>query len=197
MIIRKQFKFEGAHIVRDCSSDRCKESIHGHSYIVEVFFTSNKLDNGMMIVDFGLLKGTIGDFLDSFDHSYSFWRKESDEFKSFIKNNCARWVEMPISPSAEGYALMFLSIIRRIVDLTCFNNGEGDVEVSSVRVHETATGYAEAFQEDLADFEEIHATQILFSDQVKKEWKDPEMWNKIMYGDYFQNPKVNLKYSDK
>ena len=44
MIIRKLFKFEGAHIVRDCSSDRCKFSIHGHSYVVEVFLTSDKLD---------------------------------------------------------------------------------------------------------------------------------------------------------
>jgi 6-pyruvoyltetrahydropterin/6-carboxytetrahydropterin synthase len=43
MIIRKQFKFEGAHIVRNCTTRRCKKSIHGHSYVVEVFFTSNKL----------------------------------------------------------------------------------------------------------------------------------------------------------
>ncbi|HCN16273.1 MAG TPA: 6-carboxytetrahydropterin synthase QueD, partial [Moraxellaceae bacterium] len=32
MRIRKLFKFENAHIVRNCSSDRCKYSIHGHSY---------------------------------------------------------------------------------------------------------------------------------------------------------------------
>ena len=56
MIIRKKFKFEGAHIVRNCSTKRCKTSIHGHSYKVEVFFTSNKLDNGFMILDFGLTK---------------------------------------------------------------------------------------------------------------------------------------------
>lgn len=46
MLIRKKYTFEGAHIVRNCSSDRCKKSIHGHSYIVEVLFTSDKLDNG-------------------------------------------------------------------------------------------------------------------------------------------------------
>lgn len=47
MIIRKQFKFEGAHIVRNCTSQRCRENIHGHSYIVEVFITSDKLDHGL------------------------------------------------------------------------------------------------------------------------------------------------------
>ncbi|MBP8064536.1 MAG: 6-carboxytetrahydropterin synthase QueD, partial [Acinetobacter sp.] len=31
MIIRKLFKFENAHVVRNCTSDRCKRSIHGHS----------------------------------------------------------------------------------------------------------------------------------------------------------------------
>lgn len=29
MIIRKQFKFEGAHIVRNCTSQRCRENILG------------------------------------------------------------------------------------------------------------------------------------------------------------------------
>lgn len=194
MIIRKEFKFEGAHIVRDCSSDRCKKSIHGHSYVVEVFFTSDKLDNGMMIVDFGLLKGTIKDFLDSFDHSYSFWSEEHDDFKKFIEENSARWIEMPISPSAEGYALMFLSIIDEIVHNTVFNNGEGNVQVSSVRVHETATGYAEAFQEDLVKFGRIDISQISFSKQIIEEWKDPEMWSSLTFGKPFINPKIDLKY---
>ena len=36
MLIRKLFKFENAHIVRGCSTERCKYSIHGHSYKVTV-----------------------------------------------------------------------------------------------------------------------------------------------------------------
>ena len=59
MIIRKLFKFEGAHIVRDCSSDRCKKSIHGHSYLAEVKFKASHLDNAGMVLDFGLMKSTI------------------------------------------------------------------------------------------------------------------------------------------
>ena len=35
MIIRKLFKFENAHIVRGCSTQRCRASLHGHSYKVE------------------------------------------------------------------------------------------------------------------------------------------------------------------
>ncbi len=61
MLIRKLFKFENAHIVRNCSSDRCKRSIHGHSYKVEVLLQANRLDHGQMVYDFGLMKGIIKD----------------------------------------------------------------------------------------------------------------------------------------
>ena len=54
MIIRKLFEFENAHIVRFCSSKRCKSSIHGHSYKVEVLLESKYLDNAGMVYDFGL-----------------------------------------------------------------------------------------------------------------------------------------------
>lgn len=199
MIIRKIFKFEGAHIVRDCSSDRCKRSIHGHSYIVEVKFFANDIDNGQMVVDFGLLKTTIGDFIDSFDHSYSYWNKEKDDYKNFVRLHSARWVEMPVSPSAEMYSLMFFAVIKRILERTKFRNGEKNVQLFSVIVHETATGHAESFKED---YEQIWIPRfsikdIVFSQQIKNEWKDALMWGKIIddldeY--YFENPEVICQY---
>lgn len=179
MKIRKLFKFEGAHIVRNCSSVRCKKSIHGHSYVVEVFFTSKGLDNGQMVMDFGLMKGNIKDFIDGFDHAYSMWKKESDEFTSFMKDNSDRWIQMPVSPSAEAYSLMFLYVIDKMVKATEFNNGEKEVEVSSVRVHETTTGYAESYREDL-DWFEFGLEDIVLSQGVKDEFKDPEMYDKLI-----------------
>jgi 6-pyruvoyltetrahydropterin/6-carboxytetrahydropterin synthase len=189
MVIRKLFRFEGAHIVRNCSSVRCKESIHGHSYTVEVFFKSMELDNGEMVVDFGLMKGTIKDLIDSFDHAYSMWDKEDDEFKQFIYDHSARWISMPVSPSAESYSFMLLKIIDKMVRATEFNNGESGVKVDAVRVHETATGYAEASQEDLEYWKSIPITEkkrhwdledVVFSNAIKEEWKDPEMYDKLI-----------------
>lgn len=193
MIIRKKFKFEGAHIVRDCSSDRCKKSVHGHSYIVEVFFTSQGLDNGGMVMDFGLTKKSISDFIDSFDHCYSLWSREGEEFKNFIKSQSERWIEMPVTPSAEMYSLMFFFVIDQIVKNTEFNNGEQDVELHSVRVHETETGYAESFREDLK-FWHWNLDDILISQPIKDEWKDLNMWEKLKRSEKFINPKVELKY---
>lgn len=148
MLIRKQFKFEGAHIVRNCSSQRCRENIHGHSYVVEVFITSDRLDNGYMVMDFCRLN-KVKDFIESFDHTYSLWNREDEEFKAFIYKYNRRVAEIPISPSAEGYALMFFYAIDQILQNTERINGEGHIQLHSVRVHETATGYAEAFREDL------------------------------------------------
>jgi 6-pyruvoyltetrahydropterin/6-carboxytetrahydropterin synthase len=179
VIIRKKFKFEGAHIVRNCSTKRCKTSIHGHSYEVEVFFTSNKLDNGYMILDFGLTKKHIKNIIDSFDHAYSLWIEESDEFKKFFKTNSQRWIEMPVSPSAESYSLMFLKFLDHILKNTSFSNGEGDVKVSSVRVHETKTGYAEAFVSDM-DLIELDIKKVVFSDEIISEWKNKDELLKIL-----------------
>lgn len=201
MIIRKLFKFEGAHIVRDCSSDRCKKSIHGHSYIVEVKFKSSLLDNAGMVVDFGLLKGTVRDTVDAFDHAYSLWTKEKNDYKTFVKSHSDRWIEMPCSPTAEMYAVMFYAIINKIIKKTQFNNGEKDVELLSVRVHETDTGWAEADQNDYINIwlrGGYSINNIVFSDGIKKEWKDPQMWEKLLSDEdiTFYNPKVDLLYKE-
>jgi len=189
MIICKKFKAESAHIVRNCSSEKCKYSIHGHSSIIEVFLTSDKLDNAQMIVDFGLLKTEIGDFIDSFDHSYIMWSKESDQFKKFIKESSDRYIELPVSPSAESLSLLMLYCIDKIIQNTIFNNGEGNISVSSVRYHETATGYAESYREDLK-WITYELADIEFSADIKAQWKRFDMWSALIYGIKFENPKT-------
>lgn len=178
MLIRKLFKFEGAHIVRNCSSRHCRENIHGHSYLVEVFITSDRLDQGYMVMDFGLLD-KVKILIESFDHSYSLWQGESPEFKKFIYQYNRRVVEMPISPSAEGFALLFFYLTDLLLRQTDFRNGEGNVCLSSVRVHETATGYAEAFREDLRLIR-FTPSDVKFSPGITEEWKVQEWWEKIV-----------------
>ncbi|MCF8372955.1 MAG: 6-carboxytetrahydropterin synthase [Bacteroidales bacterium] len=190
MKIRKLFKFEGAHIVRNCSSEHCKYNIHGHSYQVEVFLSSNKLDKGYMVVDFILLD-KIKEFIVGFDHSYSLWDKEEKEFKDFIYKYNKRVAEIPVSPSAEGYALMFFYATEKILENTRFKNGEGEIKLSAVRVHETATGYAEVSEEDrhMMDFT---LDDIRFSPGIQEEWKDLGWWQNLKDDKPFENPEVEL-----
>jgi len=178
MIIRKLFKFEGAHIVRNCSSQRCRENIHGHSYIVEVFISSDKLDRGYMVMDFVLLD-KVKMLVDSFDHSYSLWQGEEEALKPFIYTYNRRVAEIPVSPSAEGYALLFLYLIDKILQNTRHQNGEGNVQLASVRVHETATGYAEAFREDLA-LADFTARDVHFSEAIRADWDSQDWWEKLL-----------------
>ena len=195
MLIRKLFKFENAHIVRNCTSDRCKRSIHGHSYKVELLLKASKLDHGQMVYDFGLLKGVIKELFDSFDHSICFWQKDDAAYIDACKTFSARWISLPVSPSAEQFSRIFFYLAQQVLNSTSTQNGEGDVEVYSVIVHETDTGYAQSFQEDIDNEQmgSLNLEQIIFSEQVQSEWSDTQMYEKLKKGVKFQNPNVELQ----
>lgn len=192
MRIRKLFKFENAHIVRNCSSDRCKRSIHGHSYQVELILQADRLDYGQMVYDFGLLKGAIKDIIDSFDHAIAFWNKDDKDYIKACQNFSARWVSLPVSPSAEQFSRVIFFWVNEILKQTQMQNGESDVSVYSVIVHETATGYAQCFIEDInnAQMGLLNLQDFQFSEQVKSEWHDPLMYDKLLKGEKFFNPSV-------
>jgi 6-pyruvoyltetrahydropterin/6-carboxytetrahydropterin synthase len=192
MLIRKLFKFENAHIVRNCTSDRCRRSIHGHSYQVELILSAHRLDHGQMVYDFGLLKGVIKDLIDSFDHAICFWNKDDSGYIDACKTYSARWISLPVSPSAEQFSRVFFFLADQVLQQTTTQNGEGDVQVHSVIVHETATGYAQCFREDIenAQMGLLSLEQIEFSEQVMQEWADPAMYDQLKQGISFLNPEV-------
>jgi 6-pyruvoyltetrahydropterin/6-carboxytetrahydropterin synthase len=192
MLIRKLFKFENAHIVRNCTSDRCRRSIHGHSYQVELILEANRLDHGQMVYDFGLLKGQIRDLIDSFDHAICFWNQDDVGYIDACKQYSARWISLPVSPSAEQFSRFFFFLADTILRQTITQNGEGDVVVHSVIVHETATGYAQCFRADVENEQMgvLNLAEFEFSEQVQIEWTDPHMFEKMKNGVGFANPHV-------
>jgi 6-pyruvoyltetrahydropterin/6-carboxytetrahydropterin synthase len=190
MIIRKLFKFENAHIVRKCTTQRCSQSIHGHSYKVEILLESNYLDAGQMVYDFGLVKHTMKETIDSFDHAITLWCDDDAEYIEDMQRHSARWVMLPVSPSAEQFSRVFFVIIDQILKTTNMINEEREVKLHSIIVHETDTGYAQAFRDDAYSelMGEINLQKIVFSDQVKNEWKDKQMWEKILFQKFSTNP---------
>ena len=182
MRIRKQYSIEMGHLVRNCSSERCAFSQHGHSAIIEVILCSSQLDNAGMVYDFGLMKGTIKQFIDSFDHCYVFWNKESEEFKESIKKLNRRWIEVDFNPTAENLALFFHGWIEYILSKTGKHNNESpDLHVASVIYHETATGYAQTEYDDVDmifddSFKYNHISPRLkmsdVSEHVTKDWSN-------------------------
>ncbi|PPC05959.1 6-carboxytetrahydropterin synthase [Acinetobacter pittii] len=195
MLIRKLFKFENAHVVRNCTSDRCKRSIHGHSYKVELLLKASKLDHGQMVYDFGLLKGVIKDLFDSFDHAICFWEKDDPQYIEACQTFSARWISLPVSPSAEQFSRIFFYLAQQVLQSTVTQNGEGDVEVYSVIVHETDTGYAQSFIEDIQNEQMgiLRLDGIVFSEQIQLEWANPHMYEDLKKGIRFNNPQVDLQ----
>ncbi|WP_309500027.1 6-carboxytetrahydropterin synthase [Sulfurovum sp.] len=191
MLIRKLFKFENAHIVRDCTTQRCSENIHGHSYKIEVLLESNYLDNGQMVYDFGLTKRSIKELIDSFDHAITLWSKDDRKYVEAMKTYSNRWVELPVSPSAEQFSRVIYLMVERILACTGMQNGEKEVKLDSIIVHETETGYAQGFREDAHSelMGEIKLEDIVFSSQVKSEWSDPQLWDKLLNHSLIENPK--------
>jgi len=190
MIIRKLFKFENAHIVRGCSTKRCSQSLHGHSYQVEVLLESNYLDHGQMVYDFGLMKLTIRQMIDAFDHAITLWSGDEAHYIKSMQHFSKRWILLPVSPSAEQFARVIYLIVERILRATQMQNGEREVKLSSIIVHETQTGYAQAFSRDAHSplMGQIPLDEIVISDEISSEWHDPHLWEKLLKGEKIVNP---------
>jgi 6-pyruvoyltetrahydropterin/6-carboxytetrahydropterin synthase len=190
MIIRKLFKFENAHIVRGCSTQRCRASLHGHSYKVEVLFESDYLDNGQMVYDFGLMKQGIKDLIDSFDHAIALWDGDDEHYLADMKRHSNRWVQIPVSPSAEQFSRLIFVMVDKLFWFTTTVNGEKMVKLASIIVHETETGYAQCFRGDAYSEKMglIDLDKIVFSDEVREGWGDPLLWERVKSGEGFINP---------
>ena len=173
MIIRKKFNVESAHIVRNCTSERCSHSIHGHSAVIEVFLESNVLDNAQMVYDFGLMKGTIKEFIDSMDHAAIVYNRDEKGYIEFIREFNQRWTMIPVSPSAEFLSAYIFRFLQYILDHTQTRNGERGLKIHSVKYWETKTGSATCFEEDLDIwFPKELMMDVEFSDGVIKDWSD-------------------------
>ncbi|MBK2000039.1 6-pyruvoyl tetrahydropterin synthase family protein [Campylobacter sp. LH-2024] len=191
MIIRKLFEFENAHIVRFCSSKRCKSSIHGHSYKVEVLLESKYLDNAGMVYDFGLLKTYIRQIIDSFDHAITLFNQDDQSYLHEMKKYSQRWITLPVNVSAENFCRVFFILIDALLKQTKMVNGEQGVNLQSIIVHETRTGYAQAFKDDAYSdiLPKISLNDIEFSPAIKAEWNDIDFYDKLKNSYIFTNPK--------
>jgi 6-pyruvoyltetrahydropterin/6-carboxytetrahydropterin synthase len=191
MKIRKEFRVESAHIVRNCTSHRCSHSIHGHSAVIEVFLESTKLDNAGMVYDFGLMKGTVKSFIDSMDHCYILCDKDDPEFCNFVKNTCDRWISLPFNPSAECLSMFVMWGVNLILNNTRTANGESaDLRCTGVRYHETTTGWAECNSQDLAVlWQEEWGDKIKFSEGVVNDWH-PDLGRILEEDEIVDNPVI-------
>jgi len=133
--IRKKFRFEAAHVLDSSYSKDC-QNLHGHSYIVELFFESIMLNDDAMLIDFGHIKDIVKPIIDKWDHSIIV-SGIGELGLPVSKQKELNVVELGYNPTAEVMAFVLWGLIRKHLPI-----------LSKVRVHETETGYAEYEGED-------------------------------------------------
>lgn len=140
--IRKSFTFESAHQLEDAFTKLCSDTIHGHSYTVEVFLCLDTLDKDGMVTDFGRIKHLFKDIIDGeYDHSLIMPNTTPEDYMEVLGKYNKRLIVTDFNPTAENLAKQlyfeFLEVIPE----------EVNAWISKVRVWETATGWAEFTEE--------------------------------------------------
>jgi 6-pyruvoyltetrahydropterin/6-carboxytetrahydropterin synthase len=105
-------------------------NLHGHSYEFEFTISSTKLDDMGMVIDFSVIKDTIGQWLDNnYDHRLLIWEKDPIAQQLLLLDNSV--VLVPYNPTAENIALYLLNNVSPML----LNNY--GVIVSMVAIRET------------------------------------------------------------
>ncbi len=143
--LTKEFSFEAAHAL-DGYDGPCRE-IHGHSYKLFVTVkgrpsTAEGDPKCGMVMDFGVLKRIVGDeIVERLDHAFVLRRGErSAEIVRALGGRFENIVLVDYQPTCEN---MLQDFARRIAARL----PEG-VALQALRLHETATSYAEWLAED-------------------------------------------------
>ena len=143
--LTKEFSFEAAHSLEGYDG-ACRE-IHGHSYRLFVTIKGEPSTDSYdpkqgMVMDFGLLKRIVNEQIVSrLDHSFMMRRTEQGEqLKEMLKEFYHNIVLVDYQPTCEN---MLADFAERLLEAL-----PDDVELYSLRLHETATSYAEWFAKD-------------------------------------------------
>lgn len=143
--LTKEFTFEAAHMLEGYDG-LCRE-IHGHSY--KLFVTvkgepqsdenSPKLG---MVMDFGILRRIVNEQIVSrLDHAFMMRRTpQAEEVAAALGYRLEKIVYTDYQPTCEN---MLADFAERLLGAL-----PEDIELYSLRLHETATSYAEWFASD-------------------------------------------------
>lgn len=142
--VTKEFNFEIAHAL--WNYDGPCANIHGHSYrmfvtvIGEPIYDSKNPKNGM-VIDFGDLKKIIKqEIIIPLDHAIILNKKARESLKSLNNQMFKKQYFVDYQPTCENMVIDFVKKIQgKIPD---------HLKLHSLKLHETATSFAEWYAED-------------------------------------------------
>ncbi len=142
--LTKEFRFEMAHAL--WNYDGLCKNVHGHSYILFVTVkgepiadvTNPKLG---MVMDFGDLKRIVNsEIVDKLDHALVLNKEVPNVEQLNITHMFDRFFLLDYQPTCENMIVDFAERIKKHLP--------ENVELYSLKLHETATSFAEWYQED-------------------------------------------------
>lgn len=143
--LTKEFSFEAAHAL-DGYDGLCRE-IHGHSYRLFVTIKGTPCDDAAnpkygMVLDFGELKRIVNEqILSRLDHAFVMRRSPRGlELAERLGERFSRIVLTDYQPTCENMLADFAARLRTHLP--------AHVSLHALRLHETATSYAEWLADD-------------------------------------------------
>lgn len=145
--LTKEFSFESAHSLEGYDGN-CSE-IHGHSYRLFVTVIGEPIADTSspkfgMVMDFGDLKRIVNKVVvDRLDHSLVLKKSANNhELIATLQKYYSRIEHVDYQPTCENMVSHFATDIAAMLPV--------GVELLSIKLHETATSYAEWFASDQA-----------------------------------------------
>ena len=142
--LTKEFSFEAAHALGGYDGP-CRE-IHGHSYRLFVTIKGEPSVNPEdpkqgMVMDFGVLKKIVSEeIISRLDHALVLRSSTNEELRKVLATQFENVVVVDYQPTCENMLDDFACRISLRLP--------AGVKLHSLRLHETATSYAEWFAED-------------------------------------------------
>lgn len=112
--------------------------LHGHSYLLEASFSSNKLDHLGMVVDFALVKERLGGWIkENWDHNTILFDQDKDLGLHIEEQTGQKVFFMDSNPTCENMAMFIFHIIcpELFKDI--------DVKCCKVKLYESSSSFAE------------------------------------------------------
>ncbi len=142
--ITKQFRFEAAHAL--WGYDGACRNIHGHSYILYVTLIGKPIDDPKdakhgMVMDFSVLKNIVNEeIVDRFDHALMV--RSGTPHEELVKSSelFGKVMMLDYQPTCENMITDFAARISARLP--------GRVKLFSLKLHETATAFAEWYAAD-------------------------------------------------
>lgn len=142
LTITKEFTWDMAHMLAG-HLGLCK-NLHGHTYKMHVKVCSKEdsvCERQDMVMDFKDLKEIIKEkIIDSFDHSFAYWKGSGDpveiQIADALTKNGRKVVPLNFRPTAEKMAIYFHGLLKEDLESKGF-------EIKNIKLWETPTSYAE------------------------------------------------------